>query len=216
MPGTTRTAETAETARRAGMAGTAGTARWASAAWAARRPTRPHYPLAIQAEPSMRLLGMAVTKWPPMIVGSKCQIAPPIDHDHGPEGGQRVPAGSPVGSGRVTPITLVPPRQGSRSMNNLHRELAPISSAAWAQIEDEAARTLKRHLAGRRVVDVNGPSGDAFSAVGTGHLQQIEAPQEGILARQRLVAPLTELRVPFRVERTAVDDVDRGSQDSDW
>ena len=55
-------------------------------------------------------------------------------------------------------------------MNNLHRELAPVSSAAWAQIEEEAARTLKRHLAGRRVVDVNGPSGDACSAVGTGHL----------------------------------------------
>ena len=101
-------------------------------------------------------------------------------------------------------------------MNNLHRELAPISSAAWAQIEDEAARTLKRHLAGRRVVDVTGPSGDAFSAVGTGHLQDIEAPQQGIVARQRLVAPLTELRVPFTVDRTAVDDVDRGSQDSDW
>lgn len=101
-------------------------------------------------------------------------------------------------------------------MNNLHRELAPISSAAWAQIEEEAARTLKRHLAGRRVVDVHGPSGDAYSAVGTGHLQEIEAPQQGILARQRQVAPLTELRVPFRVDRAAVDDVERGAQDSDW
>jgi uncharacterized linocin/CFP29 family protein len=29
-------------------------------------------------------------------------------------------------------------------MNNLHRELAPISDAAWAQIEEEASRTLKR------------------------------------------------------------------------
>ncbi|HEX9493019.1 MAG TPA: encapsulin, partial [Thermoanaerobaculia bacterium] len=26
-------------------------------------------------------------------------------------------------------------------MNNLHRELAPISDGAWAQIEQEAART---------------------------------------------------------------------------
>lgn len=101
-------------------------------------------------------------------------------------------------------------------MNNLHRELAPISSAAWAQIEEEAARTLKRHLAGRRVVDVNGPAGDAYSAVGTGHLAEIEAPQQGILARQRQAVPLTELRVPFRVDRAAVDDVDRGAQDSDW
>ena len=42
-------------------------------------------------------------------------------------------------------------------MNNLHRELAPISDAAWAQIEEETSRTLKRYLAGRRVVDVQGP-----------------------------------------------------------
>ena len=38
-------------------------------------------------------------------------------------------------------------------MNNLHRELAPISDAAWAQIEEETARTFKRYLAGRRVVE---------------------------------------------------------------
>ena len=37
-------------------------------------------------------------------------------------------------------------------MNNLHRELAPISDAAWAQIEEETTRTLKRYLAGRRIV----------------------------------------------------------------
>ena len=47
-------------------------------------------------------------------------------------------------------------------MNNLHRELAPISDDAWAQIEEEAARTLKRHLGARRVVDVVGPKGSTF------------------------------------------------------
>ena len=55
-------------------------------------------------------------------------------------------------------------------MNNLHRELAPISDEAWAQIEDEASRTLKRHLAARRVVDVPSPKGLELSAVSTGHL----------------------------------------------
>ena len=68
-----------------------------------------------------------------------------------------------------------------RSMNNLHRELAPISDAAWAQIEEEASRTLKRYLAGRRVVDVHGPGGIALPAVGTGHLRSIEAPADGIV-----------------------------------
>ncbi len=56
-------------------------------------------------------------------------------------------------------------------MNNLHRELAPISDSAWAQIEEETSRTLKRYLAGRRVVDVQGPGGTVLSAVGTGHLR---------------------------------------------
>jgi uncharacterized linocin/CFP29 family protein len=101
-------------------------------------------------------------------------------------------------------------------MNNLHRELAPISDAAWAQIEEETTRTLKRYLAGRRVVDVPSPGGIALSAVGTGHLKAISAPAEGILARQRDVKPLVELQVPFELSRRAIDDVERGSDDSDW
>jgi uncharacterized linocin/CFP29 family protein len=101
-------------------------------------------------------------------------------------------------------------------MNNLHRELAPISDAAWAQIEEEASRTLKRYLAARRVVDVEGPQGNALSAVGTGHLSRIEAPSEGILARQRIVKPVVELRVPFELDRQQIDDVERGANDSDW
>ena len=101
-------------------------------------------------------------------------------------------------------------------MNNLHRELAPISDAAWAQIEEEAERTLKRYLAGRRVVDVHGPAGMTLSAVGTGHLHNIAAPADGIIARRREVKPLIELRVPFELDRQMVDDVERGANDSDW
>jgi uncharacterized linocin/CFP29 family protein len=101
-------------------------------------------------------------------------------------------------------------------MNNLHRELAPISDAAWAQIEEEAARTLKRNLAGRRVVDVQAPAGIALSAVGTGHLRAIAPPGDGVIARQREVRALVELRMPFDLDRQAVDDVERGANDSDW
>ncbi|MGO9422550.1 family 1 encapsulin nanocompartment shell protein [Roseiarcus sp.] len=101
-------------------------------------------------------------------------------------------------------------------MNNLHRELAPVSDAAWAGIEEEATRTLKRYLAGRRVVDVHGPAGVDFSAVGTGRLKMIDAPGEGILARQREVKALVELRVPFELDRQQIDDVERGANDSDW
>jgi len=101
-------------------------------------------------------------------------------------------------------------------MNNLHRELAPISDAAWAQIEEETSRTLKRYLAGRRVMDVRGPSGAPLSAVGTGHLRDIDPPGEGMVVRQREAKALVELRVFFELERQMIDDVERGSNDSDW
>jgi uncharacterized linocin/CFP29 family protein len=101
-------------------------------------------------------------------------------------------------------------------MNNLHRELAPISEMAWAQIEEETTRTLKRYLAGRRVVDLRGPGGTALAAVGTGHLRTIAAPDDGVLARQREVKALVELRVPFDLDRQNIDDVERGADDSDW
>lgn len=101
-------------------------------------------------------------------------------------------------------------------MNNMHRELAPISDAAWSQIEEETSRTFKRYLAARRVVDVEGPSGIAMSAIGTGHLRAVAAPGDGILARQREVNALVELRVPFELDRQQIDDVERGANDSDW
>lgn len=101
-------------------------------------------------------------------------------------------------------------------MNNLHRELAPISDLAWGQIEEEASRTLKRHLAARRVVDVKGPKGLELSAVGTGHFRQIDSPGDEIQARQRDVKALVELRIPFELTRQAIDDVERGANDSDW
>ena len=101
-------------------------------------------------------------------------------------------------------------------MSNLHRELAPVSSAAWTEIEQEARRTFKRHLAGRRVVDLAGPAGTELSAVGTGHVVDLESPATGVIARRREVLSLVELRVPFYVSREAIDDVERGSKDSDW
>jgi uncharacterized linocin/CFP29 family protein len=101
-------------------------------------------------------------------------------------------------------------------MDNLHRELAPISDKAWDQIEEEASRTLKRYLASRRVVDVPDPKGLELSAVGTGHVHQIEAPGDGIQAVQRDAKAVIELRVPFELSRQQIDDVERGATDSDW
>jgi uncharacterized linocin/CFP29 family protein len=101
-------------------------------------------------------------------------------------------------------------------MNNLYRELAPITELAWTEIELEAARTFKRHIAGRRVVDVSEPGGPVTAAVGTGRLVDVAAPTDGVVSHLRASQPLVRLRVPFTLSRSEIDDVERGSQDSDW
>jgi len=101
-------------------------------------------------------------------------------------------------------------------MNNLYRDLAPITEAAWEEIELEATRTFKRNIAGRRVVDVSEPGGPVTAAISTGHLRDVRPPADGVVAHLRESKPLVRLRVPFTVSRVAIDDVERGSQDSDW
>jgi uncharacterized linocin/CFP29 family protein len=99
---------------------------------------------------------------------------------------------------------------------HLHRELAPISGAAWAEIEEEAKRTLQTFLAARKLVDFSGPHGFGHAAVGLGRSAPLAtAMRDGVDARLRRVQPLTELRAPFTLSRSEIDDIDRGAKDSD-
>ncbi len=100
--------------------------------------------------------------------------------------------------------------------NNLYRNLAPVTDVAWTEIELEATRTFKRHIAGRRVVDVSDPGGPVTAAVSTGRLVDVQAPSEGVVAHLRESKPLVRLRVPFTLSRVDIDNVERGAQDSDW
>jgi len=101
-------------------------------------------------------------------------------------------------------------------MNNLYRELAPVSAAAWAGIEEEAKRTFARHAAARKAVDVTGPDGLTLAGMGTGHVTAIDPPADGVTASLRDWRPVVELRVPFTLSRTQVDSVERGALDPDW
>ena len=101
-------------------------------------------------------------------------------------------------------------------MNNLHRELAPVSDAAWASIEDEARRTFALHAAARRVADVTEPEGATLAGAGTGHLTPIDPPGDGITAGLRAWRPVVQLRVPFTLARAEIDAVERGALDADW
>jgi uncharacterized linocin/CFP29 family protein len=102
-------------------------------------------------------------------------------------------------------------------MNNLKRELAPISTAAWKEIDAEATRVLKLKLAGRKLVDFDGPLGPTAAAVNTGRREPLgSAPVADIEASRRQVLPLVELRSYFELSREEMDAVERGSEDPEW
>jgi uncharacterized linocin/CFP29 family protein len=99
-------------------------------------------------------------------------------------------------------------------MNNLKRELAPISSAAWKEIDAEATRVLKLKLAGRKLVDFEGPLGPTAGAVNTGRREPLGgSPAENVEATRRQTVPLIELRSYFELSREEIDAVERGAED---
>lgn len=101
-------------------------------------------------------------------------------------------------------------------MGSLFRHLAPVSAEAWAEIDAEAARTLKTTLAGRKLVDFAGPLGRCTASIDTGRAQTIAPPMPaGVSARLRDVQPLVELRVPFELSRAELEAIDRGAKDAD-
>ena len=68
----------------------------------------------------------------------------------------------------------------------LRRSLAPVVDVAWREIEREARRVLELNLAGRKVVDFDGPHGWSMAAVNLGTVKALEAaPQTGVQAALR-------------------------------
>jgi uncharacterized linocin/CFP29 family protein len=101
-------------------------------------------------------------------------------------------------------------------MNNLHRELAPISAAAWTDLETEARRTFAGFAAARKVVDVTVADDSTLAAIGTGHLETVSAPSADVVARLRTAQRIVDLKVPFTITREAIDSVEWGAKDPDW
>ncbi|MGZ4796922.1 MAG: family 1 encapsulin nanocompartment shell protein [Acidimicrobiia bacterium] len=97
-------------------------------------------------------------------------------------------------------------------MNHLHRDLAPVSSEAWAAVDEEVRRSLTTFLAGRRLVGFSGPHGWSMSSVDLGRTGPAhEVPGAGVQVAVRRSQPLLELRRPFTVAWTELDAIDRGA-----
>jgi uncharacterized linocin/CFP29 family protein len=100
-------------------------------------------------------------------------------------------------------------------MNHLHRELAPITGDAWAEIDEEASRTLRHYLTARRIVDFAGPKGWEHAAETTGRVDSLAAPSKEVSAGARGVQPLVELRAGFTLARAELDAIARGANDAE-
>ena len=101
-------------------------------------------------------------------------------------------------------------------MDLLKRELAPITTEAWKQIDSEAGRVLRLHLSGRKLVDFSGPHGWQLAAVNSGRLSRIEnGPVESVSHAVREAQPLVELRSSIKLNVFELDAAARGAQDLD-
>jgi uncharacterized linocin/CFP29 family protein len=96
-------------------------------------------------------------------------------------------------------------------MDLLKRTHAPITPPAWKQIDDEARRVLQINLAGRKLVDVDGPHGWEYAAVNTGRLTLRSEGALGVPWGVREVVPLIEVRVPFELRLMELDNASRGA-----
>jgi len=101
-------------------------------------------------------------------------------------------------------------------MNHLFRELAPITDDTWSTLDDEARTRLAPALGARALVDFAGPLGWTHSATNIGRVTRVvDAPLEAVIARTRVVLPLTEVRAQFTLSREELDSDARGAVDTD-
>lgn len=99
-------------------------------------------------------------------------------------------------------------------MDILKKELAPLSTRVWEEIESRAAEILRSRLSARKVVRVDGPKGWNFTAVPEGRLDLVDDTGD-VKAGVYRVAPLSEARVRFTLNRWEMDNLNRGAKDID-
>ncbi len=100
-------------------------------------------------------------------------------------------------------------------MDILRRSMAPISEAAWEEINETAVDVLTASLSGRKFLDVEGPKGWDYAALPTGRIN-VPANQKGAVKYGiNQVLPVVEARVPFELNIWELDNAVRGAEDID-
>lgn len=105
-------------------------------------------------------------------------------------------------------------------MNILKRNQAPISDAAWEEIDESAKDVFKNVLKARKALTVNGPKGWDYAGVNEGRLDIIEDNSgkedvSNICTGKYKIKSLVEARVSFNLDRWELDNIDRGAKDAE-
>lgn len=101
--------------------------------------------------------------------------------------------------------------------NFLKRELAPISQMVWEEIDEIARDELKSRLSARQLADFNGPLGWQKESIALGRVGSWQNDKDtGARWGVRLSQPLVEARLDFSLERSELEDFERGAEDADF
>ncbi len=102
-------------------------------------------------------------------------------------------------------------------MNILKKELAPVSTEAWKQINSEAKRFLETYLVARKFLKVEDPKGWDYAALPEGRLDIPSGQKkDGVIYGIHKVQPLIEPRISFSLNIWELDNISRGSSDADF
>lgn len=99
-------------------------------------------------------------------------------------------------------------------MDFLKRNLAPLSAAAWNEVDKRAKLVLKSLLSVRKFANVKGPYGISTGAVNTGRL--IIHKEGDVRYGTYDVRPLVETRINFVMGRWELDNIERGAKDINY
>ena len=102
-------------------------------------------------------------------------------------------------------------------MDHLLHDKAPISSAGWQAIDEEAKSRLTTYLAARKLVDFVGPDGWSHSATNLGRVtEDLEIPDRRASPPASAgCSPWSSCAPTSPSSRSEIDDIDRGAADAD-
>lgn len=99
-------------------------------------------------------------------------------------------------------------------MDILKKELAPLTTEAWDEIESRAKEVLLSQLSARKAIHVKGPYGWNYTVIPEGRLNPVKEDEDfcvGIFE----VKPLLESKIYFKLSKREMDLLSRGAKDID-